>query len=123
MRGLRRLFRILFIERRSLTILTTLFFVALFIALSNGFCLMSRPPNVILIAIPLASPWAPFTLTPPTLSAVFVFNPHGNGCGLLFWSLPLYAPLFVTVRPGLPHVRGLRALYAATRHTHSDADE
>ena len=62
MRGLRRLFRILFIERRSLTILTALFFVALFVALSNGFWLMSRLANVILIVIPLAYIWTRFNL-------------------------------------------------------------
>ena len=62
MRGLLRLFRILFVERRSLTILTTLFFVALIVALSNDFWLMSRLANVILIVIPLAYVWTRFNL-------------------------------------------------------------
>ncbi len=62
MRGLGRVFRTLFIERRSLTIVVILFALALFVALSNGFWLMSRLANVILIAIPLAYVWTRINL-------------------------------------------------------------
>ena len=60
---------------------------------------------------------------PTTLFVVIVFKPHENPWALWVCSVLMYATLIVTVWSGLPYVRGLRAVYAATRHTQSDADE
>lgn len=61
-RALRRLIRFLAVEHRSLTVLVSLFFVALVVAFANGFWLMSRLANVILVAIPLAYVWTRMNL-------------------------------------------------------------
>ena len=60
---------------------------------------------------------------PTTLFVVIVFKPHENRWALWICSVLMYATLIVTVWSGLPYVRGLRAVYAATRHTQPDADE
>ena len=62
MRSLRRLIRLLFVRHRSLTVLTAVFFVALILAFANGFWLLSRLANVILVAIPVAYVWTRINL-------------------------------------------------------------
>jgi uncharacterized protein (DUF58 family) len=62
MRALRRLLRFLLVRHRSLTVLTVLFFLALIVAFANGFWLMSRLANVILVAVPVAYVWARLNL-------------------------------------------------------------
>lgn len=62
MRRLRRLLRFLLVRHRSLTALTFLFFLALGVAFANGFWLMSRLANVILVAVPVAYLWARLNL-------------------------------------------------------------
>ncbi|MCH8950459.1 MAG: DUF58 domain-containing protein, partial [Chloroflexi bacterium] len=62
MRSLRRLIRFFFVRHRSLTVLTAVFFVALILAFANGFWLLSRLANVILIAIPVAYLWTRINL-------------------------------------------------------------
>ena len=57
-RAIRRLLHYVLVERRALTALTTLFVVSLVIAFANGFWLMSRLANVILVAFPVAYAWA-----------------------------------------------------------------
>ena len=60
-RALRRLFRIagfFFVRHRSLTALSVLVSVALAVAFSNGFWLMARLANVILVALPIAFVWS-----------------------------------------------------------------
>ncbi|GAG37553.1 unnamed protein product, partial [marine sediment metagenome] len=58
MRGLIRLYRFLFVEHRSLTAVTIVFFVSLIVAFSTGFWLVSRLAYVILIGVPLAYVWS-----------------------------------------------------------------
>ena len=58
MRGLIRLYRSLFVEHRSLTVVTIVFFVSLVVAFSTGFWLLSRLAYVILIGVPLAYVWS-----------------------------------------------------------------
>lgn len=62
MRRLRRLLRFLLVRHRSLTVLTVLFFVALITAYANGFWLMARLANVILVTLPVAYLWARLNL-------------------------------------------------------------
>ena len=62
MRSLRRLIRFFFVRHRSLTVLTAVFFVALILAFANGFWLLSRLANVILVAIPVAYLWTRINL-------------------------------------------------------------
>jgi len=62
MRGLLRAFKVVFIERRSLTVVISLFVIALVIALANDYEMMARLANVILITIPLAYVWTRLNL-------------------------------------------------------------
>ena len=62
MSSLRRLIRFLFVRHRSLTVLTVVLFVALILAFANGFWLLSRLANVILVAIPAAYLWTRINL-------------------------------------------------------------
>ncbi len=62
MRALRRLFRLLLVRYRSLAVLVVLFVVAMVVAFSTGFWLMSRLANVILVAIPVAYLWSRLNL-------------------------------------------------------------
>jgi uncharacterized protein (DUF58 family) len=62
MQALRAIFRFLFVQHRSLTIILALFFVAVGIALGSGFWLMARLANVILLAIPIAYVWGKLNL-------------------------------------------------------------
>jgi len=62
MRTLLRFVRFLTVRHRTLTVLTTLFVVALVIAFANGFWLMSRLANVILVAVPVAYLWSRLNL-------------------------------------------------------------
>ncbi len=57
-RAIRRVGRFFLVRHRSLTALTVLFFVSLIVAYANGFWLMSRLANTILVAIPIAFAWA-----------------------------------------------------------------
>jgi len=61
-RRLRRLSRFLFVKHRSLTVLSTVFVVAVTVAYADGFWLASRLANVILLTIPLAYVWARFNV-------------------------------------------------------------
>jgi uncharacterized protein (DUF58 family) len=58
MRRLIRLFRLLLVRHRSLTVFSTLFVVSLVLAFASGFWLLSRLANVVLVAIPLAFAWS-----------------------------------------------------------------
>lgn len=57
MRSVRKLTSLLFVRHRSLTVMTAIFVVALAFAFANGFWLLARLANVILVAIPLAYVW------------------------------------------------------------------
>ncbi len=61
-RGLIRFLRFFLVRHRSLTALSVLFSVALAIAFANGFWLMARLANVILVALPLAFVWSWFNV-------------------------------------------------------------
>lgn len=60
---------------------------------------------------------------PTTLFVVIVFKPHEHRWALRICDVMIYATVIVTLWSGLPYLRGLRAVYAATRHTQPDADE
>ena len=62
MRLLRSLAEFVFIRHRSLTVAVALFVISLVMAFSNGFWLMARLANVILVAIPLAYVWSRLNL-------------------------------------------------------------
>jgi uncharacterized protein (DUF58 family) len=62
MRALRRLFHYLLVRHRSLTVLVVVFVIALIVAFSTGFWLMSRLANVILVAVPIAYLWSRLNL-------------------------------------------------------------
>jgi uncharacterized protein (DUF58 family) len=57
-----RLWRFLFVRYRSLTLLVFLFVFSLSFAMADGFWLMARLANVILLAIPVAFVWARLNL-------------------------------------------------------------
>jgi uncharacterized protein (DUF58 family) len=61
-RGLFRVLRFFLVRHRSLTALSVLFSVALAIAFANGFWLMARLANVILVALPIAFVWSWFNV-------------------------------------------------------------
>ena len=60
---------------------------------------------------------------PTTLFVVIVFKPHEHRWALRICDVMIYATVIVTLWSGLPYLRGLRAVYAATRPTQPDADE
>ena len=61
-RGFFRFLRFFLVRHRSLTALSVLFSVALAIAFANGFWLMARLANVILVALPIAFVWSWFNV-------------------------------------------------------------
>ncbi len=62
LRGTRRLLRFLLVERMALTAFTALFIVSIAIAFANGYWLMARLANLILVAIPAAYVWSRLNL-------------------------------------------------------------
>ncbi len=62
MRALRKLFRFLFVQHRSITIALALFVASLVTAFATGFWLMSRLANAVLVAMPLAYLWGRLNL-------------------------------------------------------------
>ena len=63
MRTLLRLGRFLFVRHRTLSIVVFLFFFSLIVAFANGFWLMSRLANALLVALPIAYVWARLNLS------------------------------------------------------------
>lgn len=57
-----RLYRSLFVEHRSLTIVTIVFFVSFVVTFSTGFWLVSRVAYVVIIGVPVAYLWSRWNL-------------------------------------------------------------
>src|SRR3990172_3068476 len=54
--------RLLLVQRRALTVVAVLFFVSLIVAFANGFWLMSRLANALLVTLPVAYLWSRLNL-------------------------------------------------------------